>query len=139
MQQLIVGVDGSEASIDALRWAARLAKDTAATLTVVHVRHIPAIWSDNPSAFAAVEPYLEELEQSARDAAAEVLGGVELPVAFEVRDGDPTDELDRAATAHQADAIVVSGHGNRGINRLLLGSVSSRLVHTASVTVIVVR
>ncbi|HSS25261.1 MAG TPA: universal stress protein [Mycobacterium sp.] len=35
--------------------------------------------------------------------------------------------------------IVVSGHGHRGFDRLLLGSVSSRLVHTASVPVLVVR
>jgi nucleotide-binding universal stress UspA family protein len=139
VRQLIVGVDGSEPSLVALRWAAGLAGQTGATLVVVHVRHTPTIWSENASAFRALKPYIEELQQEASARSAEVLSEAGLPVSFEVRDGDPAEQLNRAAMEMHADLIVVSGHGYRGLDRLLLGSVSTRLVHTASVPVTVVR
>jgi nucleotide-binding universal stress UspA family protein len=139
VRQLIVGVDGSGASLAALRWAAGLAGQTGATLLVVHVRHTPTIWSENPSAYRALEPYLEELQEEAATRSAEILSEAGLPATFEVRDGDPAEELNRAAKELRADLIVVSGHGYRGLDRLLLGSVSTRLVHTASVPVTVVR
>ncbi|HSS09998.1 MAG TPA: universal stress protein [Acidimicrobiales bacterium] len=139
MRQLIVGVDGSPASIEALRWAAATAKDSRDILTVVHVRHIPGVWAEYPSVFRAAGPYLDELEDQAREASAKVLADAGLPPSFEVRDGDAAAELESAAEEHHADVIVVSGHGHRGFDRLLLGSVSSRLVHTACVPVLVVR
>jgi nucleotide-binding universal stress UspA family protein len=137
--QLVVGVDGSEPSLEALRWAAGVAGQTGATLTVVHVRHVPTIWSENASAFRAIEPYLEELQEQASTRSAEVLSEAGIAASFEVRDGDPADQLNRAAVEMHADLIVVSGHGHRGLDRLLLGSVSTRLVHTSSVPVTVVR
>jgi nucleotide-binding universal stress UspA family protein len=139
ISRLVVGVDGSEPSLEALRWAAGLAGQISAALTVVHVRHVPTIWSENPSAFRAIEPYLEELQQLAFTRSAEILSEAGLPLTFEVRDGDPAEQLDRAATELQAELVVVSGHGHRGLDRLLLGSVSTRLVHTASTPVTVVR
>jgi nucleotide-binding universal stress UspA family protein len=139
MRRFVVGVDGSEASIQALQWAADLAKEADIALTVVHVRHVPTVWSESPSTVAAVEPYLEQLEQQARDEVAKVLGDEGLPIEFVVRRGDPAAELDTAAQEAGADVIVVSGHGYRGFDRLLLGSVSTRLVHTAHVPVLVVR
>lgn len=137
--KLIVGVDGSDASLVALRWAAGLAGQIGAPLIVVHVRHTPTIWAENASAFAALEPYLGQLQDEASTRSAEILSESGLPVTFEVRDGDPAEQLNRAATEMHADLIVVSGHGYRGLDRLLLGSVSTRLVHTASVPVTVVR
>jgi nucleotide-binding universal stress UspA family protein len=139
IRRLVVGVDGSEPSLEALRWAADLASQTGATLTVVHVRHVPTIWSENASAYRAIEPYLEELQEQASTRSAEVLSDAGLPPSFAVRDGDPSEQLNRAATELEADLIVVSGHGHRGLDRLLLGSVSTRLVHTASTPVTVVR
>jgi nucleotide-binding universal stress UspA family protein len=139
MRHFIVGLDGSAPSIEALRWAAALAKEAGIKLTIVHVRHVPTVWSENPSTLAAVEPYVEELEQQARGEAAEVLGEEGLPFEFVVRSGDPAAELDSAAVEAGADVIVVSGHGYRGFDRLLLGSVTTRLVHTARRPVLVVR
>jgi nucleotide-binding universal stress UspA family protein len=139
MRHFIVGVDGSKPSIEALKWAAALAKEAGIQLTAVHVRHVPTVWSESPSTAAAIEPYVEELEQQARDETAQVLGEAGLPVEFVVRSGDPSAELDAAALEAAADVIVVSGHGYRGFDRLLLGSVSTRLVHTAHLPVLVVR
>ena len=139
IKTIVVGVDGSEPSLVALRWAADLAVQTGSSLMVVHVRHVPTVWSENPSAFRAIEPYLNELQEQAASLSTEVLSKAGLPPTFEVRDGDPAEQLDDAATELHADLIVVSGHGNRGLNRLLLGSVSTRLVHTAATPVTVVR
>jgi nucleotide-binding universal stress UspA family protein len=53
--------------------------------------------------------------------------------------GDPAAGILAAAAAEDADLIVVGTHGRDLAGRLLLGSVSDRLVHDAPVSVLVVR
>jgi nucleotide-binding universal stress UspA family protein len=53
--------------------------------------------------------------------------------------GDPAAGILAAADAEEADLIVVGTHGRDLAGRLLLGSVSDRLVHDAPVSVLVVR
>jgi nucleotide-binding universal stress UspA family protein len=53
--------------------------------------------------------------------------------------GDPAPGILSAAAAEEADLIVVGTHGRDLAGRLLLGSVSDRLVHEAPVSVLVVR
>jgi nucleotide-binding universal stress UspA family protein len=56
-----------------------------------------------------------------------------------VRSGDPAIQLDLAAEEHGADLVVVGARGHSVPHRLLLGSVSTRLLHHARRPVLVVR
>ena len=60
-------------------------------------------------------------------------------VQFLVWQGEPGEAILEAAAAEEADMIVLGSHGRGAIGRLLLGSVSERVVRQAVVPVVVVR
>jgi nucleotide-binding universal stress UspA family protein len=111
--------------------AGRLAADLDTKLTVVFVRQLPAI---APSPFAVtmdLDNYWSDQERLASSRAADVLDGLGAAWRLEVRTGDPAVQLERAAEEHGADLIVVGARGHSVARRLLLGSVSTRLLHHA--------
>ena len=139
MRHIVVGVDSSEESVDAVRYAAGLAKDTGARLIVVHARTVPPTWSTEFGPEPSVENYTETMEQLAREQAEDALAGSDIPWEFRTVNGDPADALEQEAERSGADLVVVGSTGKGGVQRLLLGSVSTRLVHHAHRPVLVVR
>jgi nucleotide-binding universal stress UspA family protein len=130
-RRLLVGYDGSPSSEKALERAARLALLGEARVTVVNV--IPAVSFGKPDPF-------EEMEQ--RRLVAEVRQklverGVEADVVGIV--GDPAEELVASAREREADLILVGSRGHGAAGRLLLGSVSTGVVHRADRDVLVVQ
>jgi nucleotide-binding universal stress UspA family protein len=150
MGRIVVGVDGSEGSRDALRWAAAQAKLTGAPLEVVHTyEHEPA-WA--PYAYDATmsrdvwEKARQEVEAAVRQAAVYAqaivddmvrdLDGVEVQ-AVTVESRHPAQALvDRS---RGADLLVVGSRGRGGFKRLLLGSVSQQCAHHAECPVVIIR
>jgi nucleotide-binding universal stress UspA family protein len=64
--------------------------------------------------------------------------GVTVPMRFEIGEGDAASEiLDRAATI-PSDLIVVGTHGRSGFDRLILGSVTEKVIRKASCPVLTV-
>jgi nucleotide-binding universal stress UspA family protein len=135
---IVVGVDGSDASAQAAETAGRLAVGLDAKVTAVYVRQLPPAV---PPFGAAIylESYWQEGERLAAERAAEGLDGYGAPWRFEVRTGDPSVQLERSADEHGADLVVVGARGHSLGHRLLLGSVSTRLVHHTRRPVLVVR
>jgi nucleotide-binding universal stress UspA family protein len=62
-----------------------------------------------------------------------------IAVETHARDGDPAEAILEVAQEQKADLIVVGNRGLTGIERFLLGSVSSKLSHHASCSVMIVR
>jgi len=135
---ILVGVDGSDASAEAATTAGRLAADLDAKVTAVYVRQLPATV---PPFGVSIDlgSYWEELERLAGERAAAALDPTGAPWRFEVRTGDPSVQLERSADEHGADLVVVGARGHSLGHRLLLGSVSTRLVHHTRRPVLVVR
>ena len=127
MQRIVLGVDGSDGSIQAARVAGRLTADLGAELTAVHVRHVaPMAWSSAPVAVAGdPQETLGAIEELARKRTAQALDPLDIPWTFQVRAGDPAAELEQAAAEQRADLIVVGSQGHTVVERLLLGSVST--------------
>ena len=74
VRALAVAVDGSPASLEGLRLAADIARRTAARITVVHVRHAPALEEVGAEAGGvSLEETLAGVEQAARQYAMEIL------------------------------------------------------------------
>ncbi|HLG67213.1 MAG TPA: universal stress protein [Acidimicrobiales bacterium] len=135
-QRIVVGVDGSDASKEALRWAAAQAEATGASLRVVIAWEFPAAWGGVPLP-ASYDP-----EQSARQAAEEVidevLGADRRPdVRLDVVESRPAPALIEAARG--ADLLVVGSRGHGAFTGMLLGSVSQHCVGHAPCPVVVVR
>jgi nucleotide-binding universal stress UspA family protein len=138
-RHIVVGVDGSDASARAADMAGRLALNLDAKLTVVFVRQLPGV---APSPFAMTmdfDNYWSDQERLASSRAAGVLDGLGAAWRLEVRTGDPAVQLERAAEENDADLVVVGARGHSVARRLLLGSVSTRLLHHAHRPVLVVR
>ena len=140
MRNIVVGVDGSDASMRALLFAASLAEDLPeAQLVVAHARYIPFLWSTEHVAEAEFSDLLDDAEQHVRETVQGELGGRDLNWFVEVREGEPAQALREIARDLDASFLVVGRRGWSIAEELLLCSVSNRLVHRAEAPVLLVR
>ena len=142
MSGIFVGVDGSDHSRLALAWALREAARQAMPLTVISVRPTPVrpatdiYWAvpDLPVDTRGEEAELQALREFVNKVADET--GETLPdITVVMEKGDPAEELIKAS--RDADLLVVGSRGSGGFARLMLGSVSSKVVHHAACPVVV--
>lgn len=136
--RIVVGVDGSDASKDALRWAARQAGMTGVRLETVMAWHVPVAAYGAP----VMPPDGYDFEPEARRTLAEAIRDVlgehpAVEVATVVVEGHPAPELLHAAA--DADLLVVGSRGHGAFTGMLLGSVSEHCVAHAPCPVVVVR
>ena len=138
-RRVLVGVDGSESSIRALRWAARQAGFMGAALEVVTVWTFPEHAA--PLGIVPHVPWPEELLVVAQDELDKLVDRV-LPerdphrVHAHVIRGSAAPVLLEAA--QDADLLVVGSRGRGTFAELLLGSVSERCMRHAKCPVVVV-
>jgi nucleotide-binding universal stress UspA family protein len=136
LQNLVVGLDGSPTSTNALEWAAGAVGATGKLEAVHAVR--PA--SDIISAIVTLDPEALAVEAQQRldgDWTVAVRdSGVELSTRLSF-DQSAAALIDAAAEL-EADAIVVGAHGTGRWSRHYLGSTASKLLHRSVVPVIVV-
>ncbi len=135
---IVVGVDGSNASKDALRWASDQADLTGASLRAIMTWEVPI----GAYGLAITVPPDLNLESDSRrvldQAIAETLGeDVAAKVRSAVVEGHPAVELLRAA--EDAELLVVGSRGHGAFAGMLLGSVSEHCVSHAPCPVVVVR
>ncbi len=138
VERIVVGIDGSDSSRRALRWALDEARPRQAVVEVVHAWHVPYTIG---FPFSAVSFDPQEFEDAARDLLDSVVDeavGSELsqPVEKILAAGEPTSAL--LENAKGADLLVVGSRGLGGFGQLLLGSVSHQLATHAPCTVVVV-
>ncbi len=136
-RRIVVGVDGSPGSREALRWAARQAELTGAELDAVIAWQYPAFFGWAPAGAEEVD-FTKIAEQTLAEALTEVFGP-ERPgwVRSEVIEGYPPHVLVNAAK--DGDLLVVGCRGHGGFADMLLGSVSTYCVHHAHGPVTVIR
>jgi nucleotide-binding universal stress UspA family protein len=134
---VVVGVDGSPASKDALRWAANYARQAGAALEVVSAWHWPVSMVVSLPVPQGFDP-VAEAETSLQSILAEVLGddpGLAVTTRVE---GRPAAAVLIDASAG-ALLLVVGSRGHGGFSGLLLGSVSEQCTRYAACPVVVVR
>ncbi|MCW2701426.1 MAG: UspA domain protein [Blastococcus sp.] len=134
--RIVVGVDGSPASLDALQWAVGQGALTGAVVEAVTAWHFPTSavggypviadtdWHDNAR-------LIQDL------AVKEALGEEATFLLRRVAQGHPVSVLLDAAA--DADLLVVGSRGHGGFTGMLLGSVSGHLVAHAPCAVVVVK
>jgi nucleotide-binding universal stress UspA family protein len=144
---IVVGVDGSEASRDAIRWAAEEARLRSTSLVAVYAwSFIPPQPIGDPGMLAVPVGDLpgqldaeKDAARAALDAAVdEVLGGEQgVEGERKLAEGDAGDVL--VAESADAELLVVGSHGRSGFKAAILGSVSRHVVAHASCPVVVVK
>jgi nucleotide-binding universal stress UspA family protein len=138
---IVVGVDGSERSKAALRWAVEEARLRNAEVRVVHAWAVyPALYVDTPIAAADWDDLRASAERFVRKFVAENVPdheGIEITTLAPQATGTAARTL--INTANGADLLVVGSRGLGGFRGLLLGSVSQQVVHHARCPVVIVR
>lgn len=142
LRNVVVWVDGSEASLHAAGLAGQIAAATGAQLTVLHVRPEPPVFGGlTPAWCGMVEQWREDLEYEVGMRVTETLDPLGVRWRFRVESGDPVQRIDQLATDVDADLIVVGSPGC-GFLRSLFGSgasVASRLLRRERRPLLVVR
>lgn len=131
-RKIIVGVDGSAASVPALREGARLAADRDADLVAVYAWHIPVAYGGIPTDWAP------EIDATAiLDATARAAFGDTPPARYrqQIREGAPASVL--IDESEGAEMLVVGSRGHGGFVGLLLGSVSQACAEYAKCPVLI--
>jgi nucleotide-binding universal stress UspA family protein len=138
-QKVLCPVDFFNPSRRALDYAVKFAANYDA---LVHALHVvaPVI----PAAYGApfsVQDLTADLEKEAR----RLLGKLQaeaaksgVPVTTEVRLGDIDIEIRHAVESQKADVVVMGTHGRRGFERLVMGSVTERMIRHCPVPLITV-
>ncbi|MDY7105135.1 MAG: universal stress protein [Actinomycetota bacterium] len=134
LTHLVVGVDGSPASLAAVELCAELADDLGVDVTAIHAFEPVAEWVSptDPSSW-----HHRALDEMAQWTAPMEKAGV--PVSIDVqRELHPVDALARTLSTRPGSAAVVGGRGLGGFTGLRLGRVPIQLLHHAGSPVIVV-
>lgn len=136
-EKIVVGVDGSEGSVEALRWAYGEAVRRQASVEVVNVWHYP--YTGGMAVYAIPEKEFELGAQQVMHRTLDDTGPSPEGVAVDtvlMRGGAASCLLERAA---DATLLVVGSRGHGGFAGLLLGSVSQQCAHHAPCPVVIVQ
>jgi nucleotide-binding universal stress UspA family protein len=141
-ERIVVGIDGSEPSKAALRWALAEARLRGAQLTPVLAWEFPSLaltsYGDATLPVGTMADVEKQAETVAHACVAEVMGdALDPPIDLVVRQGHPAAVLLQEAKG--ASLIVVGSRGRGGFSGAVLGSVSTNVVHHAECPVVVLR
>ena len=146
MNEIVVGVDGSEESRAALDWAVEEGRLRQAPVLAIHAWEVPMV----PAPTGLVPPSVEvvgDLTELREDAASLVETMVREIAAdaadVEIRpltvEDKPVRALLDAAERNDAQMIVVGSHGHGGFVSLLIGSTSDQVARHATCPVVIHR
>jgi nucleotide-binding universal stress UspA family protein len=141
---ILVPLDGSAHSEQALHLAEQMARKNAAELVLMYSIQTP---NDVALARQGYRPdWDDEHLADMRSKAGEYLmekaapyAAHDIPVRALVRDGHPGDQIVVAAREVGADLIVMATHGRTGLRRLWLGSMATFVVRHSPIPVLLVR
>jgi nucleotide-binding universal stress UspA family protein len=138
MKNIMIATDGSEPAAEALEVAIDLARETGATLHVLSVRPPRAVGRGGAG------PALVEVEElhgpdHIAEAAAEHAREAGIVAVPHSAHGDVVTSIAEAATAFNAELLVVGSRGMGSLSGAVLGSVSHALVRRSPVPVTIVR
>lgn len=134
---IVIGVDGSATSVDALHWALHLASHDHSSVHAVSAWEWPATWGMAYPLPAGFDP-----EAEARSSLTEILDPLrakypDVEIIEDVREGSPKSVLAAVATDADADLLVVGSRGHGEVTGIALGSVSLWLAAHAPCSVLI--
>jgi nucleotide-binding universal stress UspA family protein len=139
MQSILVAVDGSPHSLKGVQEASRIAKAIGARLELVYV--LPPILLAEAAYADTIKKIDEgnrlEAERIFKDAKAVADPAVSVDAVM--LSGAPAEAIADAASAGRVWGVVIGAKGHSAVSRVLLGSVTDRLVHISTKPVLVVR
>jgi nucleotide-binding universal stress UspA family protein len=142
-RHILVPIDGSEPSLQAVQMALRIIElCPACKITVTYV--IDKLVLSELVRFSSrgekeVEAELEEQGRRYLDLACKEAGRQGTAAQCQTRKGDPFEEIVAVANDLRADLIIMGHTGRRGTTRVLIGSVTQRVLDYAPCPVLVMK
>lgn len=137
MKKILVAIDGSAASVHAARVALELATGQGGDVTLVHV--VPPAFVP-PEVPFGIAPWTEEALRGGEKLLEEAVRELGNPKVDRVNlSGAPAETIADYAARERFDLVVVGSKGRNAVARVLIGSVTDRLVHICKTPVLVVR
>jgi len=133
-ENILLATDGSACCDNALARALEIAQERKAKLSAVSVAYT------NDEFYAVGQEVMKELYQEADKALGKVgkwAGDLGVQTELFVRDGEPHEAITALAAEISASLIVMGSHGRKGLTRLLMGSVTERVIGYADCPVLV--
>ncbi len=141
-KKILIPTDGSEFGQDALEQGLDLAKLSGGEVTILYAIESPY----EPFQNYATQPpeYLEKLMDEHKAQATSVLSRISAKAESKgvhtravIVEEHPVPAILEAAKEH--DLVVMATHGRKGIDRVMMGSVTDKVLHNCSTPVLVVR
>lgn len=140
VKKIVAPTDFSELSKLGLRYAFEVARDTSSEIIVYHVIDFSGEWADKRGEVLAHPDLLQhsrrKLEAFLAENFAEYTNLVEMRVLVEI--GGAVPSIVEKANEEGADMIIMSTHGRTGLDHIILGSVTEKVVARAPCPVLVV-
>ncbi len=138
--KILVPVDGSENSLRALDQALFLAKVAGSGVTAMHIIENP------PTVYVESQKLLNDVMAKYRIESAKVLDKCKqiaeksgIAIDTVIAEGDPASNITGYAHKENFDIIVIGSRGLGRFKEVVLGSVSSKVLHHAKCSVLVVK
>jgi nucleotide-binding universal stress UspA family protein len=144
LQRILVPVDFSEHSKNALTYAISIAKQFQSELVLVYVVEsaiYPAEFGFGQVALPTAEMERDFRERGKKELEKLVRSHIndQAKSRTMVAEGHPASEILAIANKEQVDLIIIATHGHTGVEHLLFGSTTEKVVRKASCPVLVVR
>ena len=133
VKKILASTDFSDLSAHGVRYACRLAKDLGAQLIVMNI-----VLLDETSIIdkREMEQHKKRLDEFVTKIAADAGGDLKIRKVIDA--GQPYSTIVSRAEKERVDLIVISSHGRSGLSRMLIGSVTDKVLRASHVPVLVV-
>jgi len=135
-KNILFPTDFSTASDAALIHAENFAKQSSATLVVLHVEEPPLAYGGGELYYGLPEPSSERILEMLQDVCPH---DPDISYKHRLVMGDPASEIVRVAKEEHPELIVLGTHGRTGLSRILMGSVAEAVVRHAPCPVLIYR
>jgi len=136
MEKLLIATDGSIFSESAIREAINLARICSSKLIAVSVVKTSPEFEDLvPQVFEKAEKEMREHLESVKSRASKE--GIDCEIVVH-RGEEPFEDIVNDAEKNQVDMIIIGTHGRTGLKRLMMGSVTAKVIGHAPCNVLVV-
>jgi len=143
INKILVPTDGSELSVKAIRGAVELAQKIGAKIvgmTAIEPYSYSSMSEYRPESFEAFETRTETIAKERLRQVESIAKAAEVEVETSVsKSFSPYEAIIEAAAETGCDAIFMASHGRRGLNAVLLGSETQKVLTHTTIPVMVYR
>ncbi len=132
--QILVPIDFSDFSRDAISHAKHIAADFGSTVRLLHIVEEvihPSFYVTGQTSLTTWFPEIEAKSLKEMKRLAEEAPGPQVPLEFHIKEGRAAVDIIGFSKKNLIDLIVMASHGLTGIEHLLLGSVAEKVVRMA--------